>query len=52
LPAGASTLGAELVDTVAAVVAAVAAREADSSQLERDYEAAIEREQSVRELNS
>jgi (p)ppGpp synthase/HD superfamily hydrolase len=52
LPAGASALGAELTDAVAAIVAAVAAHEADATQLERDYESAVERELSVRRLNS
>jgi (p)ppGpp synthase/HD superfamily hydrolase len=48
LSSRASTLGVELAEAVGAIVSAVAAREADSSQLDRDYETAVDRERSMR----
>jgi (p)ppGpp synthase/HD superfamily hydrolase len=48
LPSGAARLGAELGDTVESIISAVAAREIDVSQLDREYEAAVERERRMK----
>jgi (p)ppGpp synthase/HD superfamily hydrolase len=48
LPSGAAPLGAELGDTVESIISAVAARETDVSQLDREYEEAVARERQMK----